>query len=98
MAKFLNTSGTSYYLEELIKNARERLFLISPYLKLNERIKEFLEDKDRLKIDVRIVYGKSELQPAEANWLKNSITFAPVTALIYMPNAISMKMPASSPV
>ena len=65
MAKFLNTSGTSYYLEELIKNARERLFLISPYLKLNERIKEFLEDKDRLKIDVRIVYGKSELQPAE---------------------------------
>lgn len=70
MAKFLNTSGTSYYLEELIKNARERLFLISPYLKLNERIKEFLEDKDRLKIDVRIVYGKSELQPAEANWLK----------------------------
>lgn len=70
MAKFLNTSATSYYLEELIKNAKERLCLISPYLKLNNRIKELLEDKDRLKIDVRIVYGKSELQPAEANWLK----------------------------
>jgi hypothetical protein len=71
MPKFLNTSATTYYLEELIKNSRERLWLISPYLKLNDRIKELLEDKDRLKIDVRIVYGKSELQPAEVNWLKN---------------------------
>ncbi len=55
MAKFLNTSGTMYYLEELIKNAQERLYLISPYLKLNDRVKELLEDKDRMKIDVRIV-------------------------------------------
>lgn len=55
MAKFLNTSGTTYYLEELIKNAQERLYLISPYLKLNDRVKELLEDKDRTKIDVRIV-------------------------------------------
>lgn len=70
MAKFLNTSATTYYLEELIKNARERLILISPYLKLNERMKELLEDKNRLKIDVRIVYGKTELQPTEVNWLK----------------------------
>ena len=29
-----------------------------------------LADKDRLKIDVRIVYGKSELQPEEIGWLK----------------------------
>jgi phosphatidylserine/phosphatidylglycerophosphate/cardiolipin synthase-like enzyme len=69
MAKFLATSGTSYHLEELIKSASERLILISPYLKINERIKQLLEDKDRLKIDVRIVYGKNELQPQEINWL-----------------------------
>lgn len=71
MAKFLNTSATNYYLEELIKNASERLILISPFLKLNDRIRELLEDKDRLKIDIRIVYGKSELQPDEINWLKS---------------------------
>lgn len=70
MAKFLNTSATSYFLEELIKNAKERLILISPFLKLNDRIKELLEDKNRLKIDMRIIYGKSELQPEEINWLK----------------------------
>lgn len=70
MAKFLNTSATNYYLEELIKGAKDRLILISPFLRLNDRIKELLEDKNRLKIDVRIVYGKSELQPEEVNWLK----------------------------
>lgn len=70
MAKFLNTSATNYFLEELIKTAKDRLILISPFLKLNDRMKELLADKDRLKIDVRIVYGKSELQPEEINWLK----------------------------
>lgn len=73
MAKVLNTSGTNYYLEELIKSATERLILISPFLKLNDRMKELLADKDRLKIDVRIVYGKSELHPEEINWLKELI-------------------------
>jgi len=70
MAKFLNTSATNYFLEELIKDAKDRLILISPFLKLNDRMKELLADKNRLKIDVRIVYGKSELQPEEINWLK----------------------------
>jgi phosphatidylserine/phosphatidylglycerophosphate/cardiolipin synthase-like enzyme len=70
MAKFLNTSATNYFLEELIKDAKDRLVLVSPFLKLNDRMKELLADKNRLKIDVRIVYGKSELQPEEINWLK----------------------------
>lgn len=69
MAKFLNTSATNYYLEELLKHARERIIVISPYLKFNDRIKELIEDKDRLKIDIRIIYGKSELAPQEINWL-----------------------------
>ena len=46
------------------------VFIPSPFLKLNDRIKELLSDKNRLKIDVRIVYGKSELQPAEMAWLQ----------------------------
>ena len=74
MAKFLNTSATNYLLEELIKAAKVRLILISPYLKLNDRIKELLADKNRLKIDVRVVYGKNELQPEEINWLQE-LTF-----------------------
>ena len=70
MAKFLDTTGVSYHLEKLIKNTNDKLILISPFLKFNERIKELLEDKDRLKLDVRLIYGKNELQPEENNWLK----------------------------
>jgi hypothetical protein len=40
------------------------------HLKLNDRVKELLADKNRLKIDVRMVHGKSELQPAEITWLR----------------------------
>jgi phosphatidylserine/phosphatidylglycerophosphate/cardiolipin synthase-like enzyme len=70
MAKFLNTSATTYFLEEMIKSANERLILISPFLKLNDRIKELLEDKNRMKIDVRIIYGKNDLQNKEIQWLQ----------------------------
>ena len=88
MAKFLNTSATNYFLEELIKGAKDRLVLISPFLKLNDRMKELLEDKNRLKIDVRIVYGKSELQPQEIEWLKaknyiQSIFFKNLSIIFY---------------
>jgi len=71
MVNFLDTTGVSYQLQQLINNANEKLILISPYLKLNERLKQSLEDKDRMKIDVRIIYGKSELEPAQNNWLKS---------------------------
>jgi phosphatidylserine/phosphatidylglycerophosphate/cardiolipin synthase-like enzyme len=71
MAKFLATTGVSYHLEELIKNADKKLFLISPYLKLNERIKDLLGDKVHQKdIDIQLVYGKNERQ-ADENWIKS---------------------------
>ena len=71
MAKFLDTTGVSYHLQQLINRASEKLVLISPYLKINERIKQSLEDKNLLKIDIRVIYGKNELQPDENNWLKS---------------------------
>ena len=71
LVEFLTTTGVSYHLEELIKQSRERLVLISPFLRLNTRIRELLEDKNRMKIDIRVVYGKSELKPEENNWLES---------------------------
>lgn len=71
MPKFLDTTGVSYHLTQLINGARERLILISPFLKLNQRLRELLEDQDRMKIDIRVVYGKNELQPEENNWLRS---------------------------
>lgn len=71
MAKFLDTTGVSYHLQQLINQAQETLILISPFLKVAERLRQSLEDKDRLKIDIRFVYGKSELQLDEIRWLKD---------------------------
>lgn len=71
MAKFLDTTGVSYHLQQLINKANEKLVLISPYLKINDRIKQSLEDKNRMKIDIRIVYRDNALQPEEYNWLKS---------------------------
>ncbi len=71
MAKFLDTTGVSYHLQQLINGSNEKLVLISPYLKVGDRLKQSLEDKNRMKIDIRIIYGKNDLVPAEHDWLKS---------------------------
>lgn len=73
MAKFLNTTGISYHLEELIKSTKDRLILISPYLQFTDRIKEHLSNLNIQKRDIRIVYRENKLQLEENNWLENQI-------------------------
>ena len=71
MAEFLTTTGVSDRLEQIIKRAKDKVIIISPYLKINNRLKGYLKDKDLLKINIHVVYGKNELQPAESTWLQN---------------------------
>jgi hypothetical protein len=73
MAKFLNTTGVSYHLEELIKGTKDRLILISPYLQFNDRIKEHINNLNIQKRDIRIVYRENKLQLDENNWLESQI-------------------------
>ena len=69
MAEFLTTADISARLQKIIREADERLVLISPYLKVNPRIRELLEQKSRTKTHVRIIYGKRELPPEEREWI-----------------------------
>lgn len=71
MPKYLRTSGITAEVEELIREARERLYIISPYLKLSDNIRELLNDKEREKAEVRIIFGKQELNPTEMSYLQN---------------------------
>jgi len=73
MAKFLNTTGVSYHLEELIKNTKDRLILISPYLQFHKRVKNHLENLNVQKRDIRIIYRENKLQVEESNWLESQI-------------------------
>ncbi len=60
MAEFLDTTAISYHLERLLKTAKRRIVLISPYLKLRLRVRELIEDAAQLGVQVQIVYGKKE--------------------------------------
>jgi phosphatidylserine/phosphatidylglycerophosphate/cardiolipin synthase-like enzyme len=69
MAKFLTTNGINYLVEEIIKSAKERVVLVSPFLQLNVRIKELLSDGYRPDVDIQVIYGKKELELPERQWL-----------------------------
>ncbi|MEY2508681.1 MAG: hypothetical protein QOH01_3010 [Verrucomicrobiota bacterium] len=60
MAEFLDTTAISYQLERLLKTAKRRIVLISPYVKLRPRVRELIEDAARLGVQIQIVYGKKE--------------------------------------
>ena len=73
MAKFLNTTGVSYHLEELIKSTNDRLILISPYLQFHNRVRDHIHHLNVRKADIRIIYRGSKLQLEESNWLESQV-------------------------
>ncbi len=72
MAEFLDTQGVSYYLKKLINNSNDKLYLISPYLQMNNQLKISLEDRHKFSIDIIIIYGKvSDINPDDSTWLQS---------------------------
>ncbi len=70
MAKFLNTRKAVSEIEELIKNAGEKLILISPYLKLSKDFRELLAYRNSKDKITTVVFGKQELNPDEMKFLQ----------------------------
>ena len=62
MIKFLTTQGLNYYLEELLKNANSKITLISPYFKIQRRIKEILSEKKQQGVEIIFVCRANDLQ------------------------------------
>ncbi len=71
MAKFLDTEGITYHIKQIIKNSTDKIYLMSPYLQVNRRIKEELIDKDKFELDIRLIYGKAELSSDELDWIED---------------------------
>jgi phosphatidylserine/phosphatidylglycerophosphate/cardiolipin synthase-like enzyme len=67
MADFLTTQGTSYYIEQVILEAKKDLYLVTPFLQLSKTFFERLKDASKRGVLIRIVYGKDELKPNERN-------------------------------
>jgi hypothetical protein len=70
MAKFLNTRKAVSEIEDLIRNAGEKLILISPYLKLSKDFKELLTFRNSRDKITTVVFGKQELNPDEMKFLQ----------------------------
>lgn len=71
MAKFINTRKAISEIEELIKNAGERLILVSPYLKLSKDFKELLTYRNSKDKITTVIFGKQELKPDEMSFLQS---------------------------
>jgi hypothetical protein len=69
MAKFLTTIELSYYILQIIKSAVNEIILVTPYLKLSENLKDNLLDADTKGVEITLVYGKSELDKEEKQFL-----------------------------
>lgn len=70
MAKFLNTRKAVSEIEDLIKNADQRLILISPYLKISKDFRELLDYRNKKDKITTVIFGKQELNPDEMKFLQ----------------------------
>ena len=69
MAEFLTTHGTAFQIENVIAGAKERLTLVSPFLKLSKTLTERLQDAARRGVKITIVFGKEELEREQEHLL-----------------------------
>jgi hypothetical protein len=61
MAKFLTESDLNAALERIFRDARESLVIVSPYIRLHDRIKDLLKEiKDDPQIKITLLFGKNE--------------------------------------
>lgn len=70
MAKFLNTRKAVSEIEDLIKNADQKLILISPYLKISKDFRELLDYRNKKDKITTVIFGKQELNPDEMKFLQ----------------------------
>ena len=60
MAKFIKNSEINSELEKLIENADSQLILISPFIKMHDRVKSLLKRKiENPQLEVTVIFGKN---------------------------------------
>lgn len=70
MVKFLETTGVTYELTELIKRSKEKLWLISPYIEINDQIRGHIRSSDTRNVDIRVIFRKdSKIKPDDLSFL-----------------------------
>lgn len=68
--KVIGTTEISYEIEQMLHVAQKHLILVTPYLKLNQRLKVRLSDAFKRVENVYILHREKELKYTESNWLQ----------------------------
>jgi phosphatidylserine/phosphatidylglycerophosphate/cardiolipin synthase-like enzyme len=72
MVKFLETTGVTYELTELIKKSKEKLWLVSPYIEINDQIRGHIHNSDERNVDIRVIFRKdSKINPGDLSFLNS---------------------------
>ena len=72
MAKYLDTSQISSELMQLLKEAKEKIILVTFSLQVNNQIQERLKTKSKLGTlsEITIIYGNTKLKEKELKWME----------------------------
>lgn len=70
MGKFLTTAGVASAIEDIIRKSSAYFVIVTPYLKLSKAIELRLKDANNRKIQMTLIYGKTELFPEQMEKLK----------------------------
>ena len=72
MTELLTTVGSSNAIEQLIKNSKEKLYLISPYMQINPLLRTQLEQLDNRfsMIDIRVVSRTDKINADDMAFLQ----------------------------
>ena len=70
MAEIITAKGTGFFIEKVIRGARERIVLISPYLKVQKLYLDELKIAAKRKVSIAIVFREDEAKAdqLEALW------------------------------
>ena len=72
MAEFFSTEGISLHLRNIIRDAKKRLVIISPYLSANPRIRDEIKRKSEDgSVEVHLIYRHREQKPDVEEWLQS---------------------------
>ena len=71
MAKYLDTSQISSELMQLLKEAKERIILVTYSLQVNTQIQERLKTKSKIGTlaEISLIYGNTKPKKAELEWM-----------------------------
>jgi phosphatidylserine/phosphatidylglycerophosphate/cardiolipin synthase-like enzyme len=71
MASFITTKEISSKIESIIKNAKKKIIIVSPYLQISKNFCERLKDASRRGVNIKIIFGKENLKDNEFDMLSN---------------------------